>query len=128
MQNIKGFDTNQTLEFLRAYMNAPMDLLTWERYPICTFIMIRYIERRHKIMLHDENMELKKAIWQFVAHWYDVLGYGLPIDACAATKLFETHADEPLWRKVEARREFIDKVINQISTPVLVESYGRGKK
>lgn len=127
MKTIAGFSEAQTLEFLRAYMDAPMDLLSWERYPICTFIMLRYLEKRTKIMLDDERRAIQKNIWQFVAHWYDRLGYGLPVDACASTKLFADYDGEALWRKVEARREFIDKIINKIRGPVLVESFGRTK-
>ena len=127
MENINGFTRDQTLAFLRAYMDAPLDLLSWERYPICTFIMLRYLERRTKIMLDDERRAIQKNIWQFVAYWYDVLGYGLPVDACPATKLFEDHGDEPLWRKVEARREFINRVLNNIDDVRLIESLGRIK-
>lgn len=114
MENITGFTREQSLAFLRAYTDAPLDLLSWERYPICTFIMLRYLERRTKIMLDDERKAIQKNIWQFVAHWYDVLGYGLPVDADRTTKLFAEFDGQPLWRKVEARREFLERILRDI--------------
>lgn len=125
MQSIKGFTTDQTLEFLRAYISAPIEQLTWERYPVCTFIMMRFVERRTKILLHKDHILLKHDVWAFVAYWYDKLGYGLPIDACSSSKLFEYVADNSLSHKIEARKEFINRVVNCISPVVLKESNSR---
>lgn len=127
MKNINGFTTEQTLEFLNAYLNEKIDFMNWSRYPICSFITMYFLARRHKIMLIREQEGLKQAIWQFVAHWYDALGYGLPVDAGPMNKLFNEFEGEALWRKVEVRREFIDKVINKINYSVLEENQQSAK-
>lgn len=127
MKNINGFTTEQTLEFLNAYLNEKIDFMNWSRYPICSFITMYFLARRHKIMLIREQEGLKQAIWQFVAYWYNELGYHLPADAGPMNKLFNEFEGEALWRKVEVRKEFIDKVINNINTLVLEENQQSAK-
>lgn len=112
MKNINGFSEQQTIEFLQAYLDAPYDSLRWYKHHICSFIYMRFLGLRSRILVTDERVCVQKRIWQFVAYWYDKFGYWLPVNADYSTPLFGEVEKSALIVQIESRKEFVTRLIN----------------
>lgn len=114
MKTINGIPQEQTLDFLQLYANAPLHILIWGRHYICNFIFLAYARKRYRIMTDEDKAKFQKDVWQFLAYWYDKLGYQLPVDANHNSLLFNHCKDEPFAKKVEERKIFVNKILKEL--------------
>jgi len=116
MKTINGglITPEQMAGYLKTYRNTPANDLGGNSCFLCKYIFAEYVKGRSKILLNEEVRELKKLIWQFVAYWYDKLGYGLPLDANIDSVLFEYCYAEIFYFKVQERKEFARLVLIEL--------------
>lgn len=121
MKTITGMTTKQTISFLKSYRLTPANDLGGNSYFICNYLLYSFLVGRSRIMTRGEARELKVNIWHFIAHWYDKLGYKVPLNTHLCGPLFEYCDNEIFYFKVQERKEFVKQVLVELEDVIIKE-------